>query len=88
MKISGFFLPISDRKMLQLIKIGRWALTLVLVLILLITGYFVLDKYLIHPDIEGISPVDLKHIATYLVAPMIAMILGARFLELFLLKKT
>ncbi len=88
MKVPGFFLLISDCRMVQIVKIGRWALTLVLLLILVITGFFVLDKYIFHPNIKGISPVDLKHIAYYLIIPILVMILLARFLERVLPQKS
>ena len=37
--------------------------------------YFILDRYIFNPKMKGISPVDIKNILTYLIAPLTVSIL-------------
>jgi len=56
-------------------KIFRNILIIILSIIILLTTYFIIDRYIFNPKTKGISPVDIKNILTYLISPLIISIL-------------
>jgi len=56
-------------------KTFRFILIVILSIIVLLTTYFIIDRYVFNPNMKGISPVDIKHILTYLISPIIISIL-------------
>ena len=56
-------------------KTFRFIFTVILSIIILLTTYFIIDKYIFNPNMKGISPVDIKYILTYLISPLIVLIL-------------
>ena len=62
-------------------KTFRLILIVILSIIILLTTYFIVDRYLFNPNMKGISPVDIKNILTYLIFPLIILILIIWFIE-------
>ena len=62
-------------------KTFRIILIVILSIIILLTIYFTIDRYVFNPNIKGISPVDIKNILTYLISPLIISILIIWFIE-------
>jgi len=56
-------------------KTFRFILTVILSIIILLTTYFIIDRYVFNPNTKGISPVDIKNILSYLIFPLIVSIL-------------
>jgi len=56
-------------------KTFRFILIVILSIIVLLTTYFIIDRYVFNPNMKGISLVDIKHILTYLISPIIISIL-------------
>jgi hypothetical protein len=67
--------------MYNFIKTLRVFLMVILSLIIIQTLYFILDRYIFHPRMKGISPVDIKNILTYLIGPLSVSILIIWFIE-------
>jgi hypothetical protein len=59
----------------KFIKIFRYFLLVILSIIIILTLYFILDRYIFNPKMKEISPVDIKNIMTYLIAPLTVSIL-------------
>ncbi len=59
----------------KFIKTIRKFLLVILSIIIILTLYFILDRYIFNPKMKGISPVDIKNILTYLIAPFTVTIL-------------
>ena len=62
-------------------KIFRFILIIILSIIILLTTYFIIDRYVFNTNTKGISPVDIKNILTYLISPLIISILIIWFIE-------
>ncbi len=62
-------------------KTFRFILIVILSIIILLTTYFIIDRYVFNPNMKGISPVDIKNILTYLILPLIISILIIWFIE-------
>jgi hypothetical protein len=56
-------------------KTLRYILLGILSIIIILTVYFILDRYIFNPKMKGISPVDIKNILIYLIAPLAISIL-------------
>lgn len=61
-------------------KTVKYVLSFVLVFVIVTTGYFVVDRYLINEGVKGINPKDILNILLFLVVPI--------GLILFLIKKS
>jgi len=62
-------------------KTFRFILIVILSITILLTTYFIIDRYVFNPNMKGISPVDIKNILTYLIFPLIISILIIWFIE-------
>ncbi len=62
-------------------KTLRFILIVILSIIILLTTYFIIDRYVFNPNMKGISPVDIKNILTYLILPLIISISIIWFIE-------
>ncbi len=62
-------------------KTFRFILIVILSIIILLTTYFIIDRYVFNPNMKGISPVDIKNILAYLIFPLIISILIIWFIE-------
>tara|TARA_R110001583_G_scaffold8174_1_gene39545 strand:+ start:410 stop:637 length:228 start_codon:yes stop_codon:yes gene_type:complete len=65
----------------KFIKTIRVFLLVILSLIIILTLYFILDRYIFNPRMKGISPVDIKNILTYLIAPLSVLLLIIWFID-------
>jgi hypothetical protein len=63
-------------------KTLKYILLILIGIIVLPTIYFTMDRYIFNPNMKGISPVDLKHIGTFLLFPI-----GLLFLVMLLEKR-
>ena len=50
-------------------------------IIILLSTYFIIDRYVFTPNMKGISPVDIKNILIYLITPLTIVILVVWFIE-------
>ena len=62
-------------------KTFRFILIVILSIIILLTTYFIFDRYVFNPNMKGISPIDIKNILTYLISPLTILILIIWFIE-------
>ena len=63
------------------LKSLRIILIIILSIIVLLTVYFIIDRYVFNPNIKGISPVDIKNILRILVLPLTIMIIVIKQIE-------
>ena len=65
----------------KFIKTLRSFLSVILSIIIILTLYFILDRYIFNPTTKGISPLDIKNILTYFITPLAVAILIIWFIE-------
>lgn len=53
-----------------ILKIIRWIFIVFIGLIVLLTGYLMVDAYFIHPDMKGLNILGLKQIGLFLLIPL------------------
>ena len=69
------------KNMTSSIKILRILLTVILSFVIILTLYFIIDRYVFNPQMKGISPVDIKNIMIYLIAPLSILIIIVWLIE-------
>ncbi len=57
------------------LKTLRISLLIGLLLIIILTLYFISDRYVLNVGVKGISTVDIKNITSYLILPLVISIL-------------
>jgi hypothetical protein len=67
--------------MAKLLKIFRIILIVILSIIIFLTTYFIIDRYVFNPNMKGISPVDIKDVLKILILPLTLMIIGTKLIE-------
>ncbi len=67
--------------MKMFLKSLRIILIIILSIIVLLTVYFIIDRYVFNPNIKGISPVDIKDVLRILVLPLTIMIIVIKQIE-------
>jgi len=67
--------------MLKFLKIFRILLIVILSIIIFLTIYFIIDRYVFSPNMKGISPVDIKDILKYIVLPLLLTIVVIKYIE-------
>lgn len=72
----------------KFLKILRILLTSILVIIIFLTLYFILDRYIFNLTIKGISPVDINYLLIYLILPLTGLIIIIRIIEKMIIKKS
>ena len=67
--------------MAKFLKIFRIILIVILSIIIFLTTYFIIDRYVFNPNMKGISPVDIKDVLKILILPLTLMIIGTKLIE-------
>lgn len=68
------------------LKSIRVILIIILSIIVLLTIYFIIDRYVLNTNMKGISPVDIKNVLGMLILPLALLIIVIRQIEKRIIK--